>query len=209
LSTGAKDRPFEVVTFFDPYDTVTNTKAFGFDNLPQQTQHEWLSGIRELQLLGCPDWYMIKALDFVLGLVPMQHTLSDIYVKPEARKVNERQYGGRPIDEIRMRQTQQRADAPQNPRSGVSMSNSIGSPAINPRVLASNSGVSKGQNIKHIQRLFTSDQQEYMRDVARRPSEERKLMVDKAISQLTPEQRNLIAGGARVGPQVRPGGIKK
>lgn len=102
MSKGAKDRLFEVVAFFDPYDTNTiPPEALGKNDI-QELQLAWLRGSQELQLLGCPSWYMKNIFTSVLRKVAIPQALRDIYVKPEARMSNLRD-GPNPIDELRIR----------------------------------------------------------------------------------------------------------
>jgi len=99
VSKGSKDRQFEVVAFFDPYDTDTITRRTVGDRFAEGTLLEWLKGGQELQLLGCPNWYMKKFFDSISRRVAISHSLRSIYVKPETRKAN-MQNAGNPIDEL-------------------------------------------------------------------------------------------------------------
>jgi hypothetical protein len=136
----------EVVTFWDPYDTTSNTKVV-WNFKASEENMKWTMGISTLQAIHCPNWYIQKVFDYIRGMDPVPTTVGGIYVKPEERRANELCWVGKsPLEEMLQRK----------PQEDVSKSNTIGSSTSNLRVLngvkGKDSRVTKAPNTKTINR---------------------------------------------------------
>jgi hypothetical protein len=140
------DHQVEIVTFWDPYNTSSNTNIiYSFKGSAEEMK--WSAGITSLQSLCCPNWYIRKVVDLIRGMDPVPTIVSEIYVKPEQRIANEPPWVGEsPLGEmLTMKQREQ-----------ASTSNTIGSSAGNLKVLngvrGKDSRVTKAPNMQAMKR---------------------------------------------------------